>query len=118
VKSGFDGTETASRKSYREQAKIIAEPAMSLTDVESLCAFARFCDPNGQVWSLVQESDHAEARRNFVRQTCDCPSGRLVGWDNATGKPIEPEYEPPPSGSSRIRSRLAPVPYGCAAACA
>jgi hypothetical protein len=51
---------------------------MSLTDAESLCAFARFCDPNGQVGTLVSETDHAEARKNFVLQTCDCPSGRLV----------------------------------------
>jgi hypothetical protein len=67
---------------------------MSLTDAESLCAFARFCDPNGQVGTLVSETDHAEARKNFVLQTCDCPSGRLVAWDNASGEPIEPHYEP------------------------
>lgn len=94
LKAGFDGTETASRKPYRDEAKVIVGPTMMLTDVESLCAFARFCDPNGQVWSLVGETDNAEARRDFVRQTCDCPSGRLVAWDNATGKAIEPHYEP------------------------
>jgi CDGSH-type Zn-finger protein len=94
LKAGFDGTETASRKPYREEAKAIVGPTMSLTDVESLCAFARYCDPNGQVWSLVEETDSAQARRDFVRQTCDCPSGRLVTWDNATGEAIEPEYEP------------------------
>jgi CDGSH-type Zn-finger protein len=94
AKTGFDGTETASRKPYREQAKLIPGPVLSLTDAESLCAFARFCDPNGQVWTLVKETDHAEAKRDFVRQTCDCPSGRLVAWDNATGEPIEPHYEP------------------------
>ncbi len=26
-----------------------------------------------------------------MRQTCDCPSGRLVAWDNETGEPIEPK---------------------------
>jgi CDGSH-type Zn-finger protein len=93
TKIGFDGTETASRKTYREQAKMMVGPTMSLTDVESLCAFARFCDPNGQVWTLVKETNDAAARRNFTRQTCDCPSGRLVAWDNATGEPIEPHYE-------------------------
>jgi CDGSH-type Zn-finger protein len=94
AKVGFDGTETASRKPYREQAKTIEGPVLSLSDADSLCAFARFCDPNGQVWALVQETDHAAARRNFERQTCDCPSGRLVAWDNATREPIEPKYEP------------------------
>jgi hypothetical protein len=67
---------------------------MTLTDVKSLCAFARYCDPNGQVWSLVAETDNAEARRDFVRQTCDCPSGRLAAWDSATSEAIELHYEP------------------------
>jgi CDGSH-type Zn-finger protein len=89
----FDGTETASRAPYLEQASVIKGPAMSLTDAESLCAFARFCDPNGKVWKLVADAEQA-ARKNFVRQTCDCPSGRLVAWDNATGKAIEPSYSP------------------------
>lgn len=94
AKLGFDGTETASRKTYREQAKMIPGPVMSLSDAEGLCAFARFCDPNGKVWRLVGETERAEAKRDFVRQTCDCPSGRLVAWDNETGEPIEPHYEP------------------------
>jgi CDGSH-type Zn-finger protein len=89
AKVGFDGTETASRKHYAEQAKLMEGPVLSLTDAESLCAFARFCDPNSQVWRLVYETD--KAREEFVRQTCDCPSGRLVAWDNETGKPIEPK---------------------------
>jgi CDGSH-type Zn-finger protein len=94
AKVGFDGTETASRKPYLEDATLIEGPVMSLTDVENLCAFARFCDPQGKVWNLVNETDNAEARKDFVRQTCDCPSGRLVAWDNETGKPVEPHYPP------------------------
>ena len=94
MKTGFDGTETASRQPYLKQAKVIRGPTMSLTDVENLCAFARFCDPNGQVWNLVGETDNPSATRHFVSQTCDCPSGRLVAWDNETGKPIEAKYEP------------------------
>ena len=94
AKLSFDGTETASRKPYREQAKMIRGPTLSLSDAKTLCAFARFCDPNGQVWRLVGQTDQAEAKRDFVRQTCDCPSGRLVAWDNTTGEPIEPHYEP------------------------
>lgn len=94
TKLGFDGTETASCKPYLEQARMIEGPVLSLSDAESLFAFARFCDPNGQVWSLVGDTDQAEAKRDFVRQSCDCPSGRLVAWDNRTGEPIEPRYEP------------------------
>ena len=94
AKVAFDGTETASREPYRNQAKLIEGPTMSLTDAEGLCAFARFCDPKGQVWSLVNRTDDAAARKDFVQEACDCPSGRLVAWDNATGKPVEPRHDP------------------------
>ncbi len=53
AKIGFDGTETANRQPYIEQAKAIEGPATVLTDAESVCAFARFCDPNGKVWRQV-----------------------------------------------------------------
>jgi CDGSH-type Zn-finger protein len=90
----FDGTETASREPYQKDAKVMQGPTMSLTDAETLCAFARFCDPHGQVWSLVNETDNPNAKKNFVRQVGDCPSGRLVAWDNSTGKSVEPKFEP------------------------
>jgi CDGSH-type Zn-finger protein len=93
-KVGFDGSETASREPYQEQAKVIRGPVMSLTDAESLCEFARFCDPHGQVWNLVNQTDNPAARKHFVREAGDCPSGRLVAWDNASGRAIEPTYEP------------------------
>jgi CDGSH-type Zn-finger protein len=90
----FDGTETASRAAYRDQAKVMPGPTMSLTDAEDLCAFARFCDPKGRVWNLVNQTDDPEARRVFVQEARDCPAGRLVAWDNATGKPAESQFEP------------------------
>jgi CDGSH-type Zn-finger protein len=89
AKVGFDGTETASREPYLKQAQITEGPAMSLTDAESLCAFARFCDPNGQVWNQVERTDDPQVAKMFVRQVNNCPSGRLVAWDRATGKPVE-----------------------------
>lgn len=92
--SGFDGTETALRQPYLEQAVLLEGPVLSLTDAESLCAFARFCDPHGRVWNLVHQTDREVARRHFVRETGDCPAGRLVAWDNATGTPVEPEHLP------------------------
>lgn len=92
-KAGFDGTETASREPYQRQATMMQGPTLSLSDAEKLCAFARFCDPNGQVWNLVNETDEAGARKSFLRQVAECPSGRLVAWDNATGQAIEPQYE-------------------------
>jgi CDGSH-type Zn-finger protein len=93
AKVGFDGSETASREPYRRQSTMMQGPSLSLSDAEKLCAFARFCDPNGQVWNLVNETDEAGARKSFLRQVAECPSGRLVAWDNATGHAIEPKYE-------------------------
>jgi CDGSH-type Zn-finger protein len=89
TKIKFDGTETASREPYREQAQLVQGPVLALTDAQPLCAFARFCDPNGQVWGQVEHTDDPKVRAMFVRQVNNCPSGRLVAWDRATGKPIE-----------------------------
>ena len=47
AKVGFDGTETASREPYRDQAKIIRGPTRTLTDVASLCISGR-C--SGSLW--------------------------------------------------------------------
>jgi CDGSH-type Zn-finger protein len=85
----FDGTETASRAPYREQAQLLEGPELALSDAQGLCAFARFCDPNGQVWSQVQGTQDPEVRAMFVRQVNNCPSGRLVAWDRASGQAIE-----------------------------
>lgn len=88
-KVGFEGTETASRDAYMDQAQVMNGPRHALTDVQNLCAFARFCDPNGQVWSQVSATDDPDVRENFIRQVNRCPSGRLVAWDRETGEVIE-----------------------------
>ena len=85
----FDGTETASRKPYAEQAQVMQGPVHALSDAETLCAFARFCDPNGQVWEQVEQTDDPKVAKTFVRQVNACPSGRLVAWDRATGEALE-----------------------------
>lgn len=94
AKVGFDGTETANRADYVDQAELMRGPRLSLSDQENLCAFARFCDPNGRVWNEVSETDDPEVARVFVPQVNKCSSGRLVAWDNATGKPLEEKREP------------------------
>jgi len=93
-KSGFDGTETADRAPYVKQAETIEGPTMTLTDAESLCAFGRFCDPNGRVWSMAARTDDPAVRADFIRQVGDCPAGRLVAWDKKTGKAVEPRLDP------------------------
>lgn len=91
---GFDGTEVADRAPFLGQAKTFDGPSLALLDVEGLCAFARFCDPNGQVWSQVADSDDPGTRATFIRQVQNCPSGRLVVWDKQRGAALEPELAP------------------------
>ena len=94
TKAGFDGTETASRKKYIEQAKTITGPDLVLTDAQDLCALARFCHRAGGVWDLTRASDDPKAKAIAIKESCDCPAGRLVVWDKKTGKAIEPKFEP------------------------
>lgn len=94
VEAGFDGTETASREPYAEQAKKIAGPGIDLMDAEPLCSEARFCHPRGDTWHLTLRSGDPGNRELVIQQACDCPSGRLTACDKTTGKPIEPDFEP------------------------
>lgn len=93
-KIGFDGTETASRKKYLEQAKKISGPDLVLTDAEDLCTSARFCDAAGGIWKLTRDSADAKSKETAIREASNCPSGRLVVWNAKTGEPIESELEP------------------------
>jgi len=93
-KVGFDGTETASREPYLNQAETVDGPKVKLTDAESLCAFARFCDPKGRIWNLIEKTDDPEVRKIVEYEAAHCPAGRLVVWDRQTGKAIEPNFEP------------------------
>jgi CDGSH-type Zn-finger protein len=92
-RNGFDGEETASREPYANQAHRTDGPAMVLDDAESLCAFARFCDPQGKVWNLVQKSDEPRAANLVVHEAGHCPGGRLVARDRTTGQALEPHLE-------------------------
>jgi CDGSH-type Zn-finger protein len=94
VATGFDGTETASREPYAQQAQTISGPGMDLLDAEPLCSEARFCHPQGDTWHLTLESGDPGKGKEAIRQACHCPSGRLVARDRNTGKLIEPELEP------------------------
>jgi len=91
VKARFDGTETASREPFLKQAKFVEGPDLILADAESLCAYGRFCDPNGSVWNQATQTDDPEIRETFLRQVGNCPSGRLVAIDKKTGTAVEAE---------------------------
>jgi CDGSH-type Zn-finger protein len=93
-KVNFDGTETATRKPYDEQACCEAGAALDLFDAEALCAGARFCDNFGSAWNLVKQSDKPRERDLLIHEVVRCPSGRLVLRDKATGQAIEPQLSP------------------------
>jgi len=94
AKVGFDGTETADREKYIQQAGKIEGPDLVMTDQENLCVLARFCHRAGDAWTFTENSDDPQAKEIAIKNACDCPSGRLVAWDKKTGKSIEPELEP------------------------
>ena len=93
LKVSFDGTETASRELYLDQAEEINGPELKLTDAEVFCSYARYCDRAGGIWKLTEDSEDPEAKETAIEEGENCPSGRLVVWDTQ-GKAIEPEIKP------------------------
>jgi CDGSH-type Zn-finger protein len=93
VKANFDGTESVGFETYDQNAKVVDGPELKLTDVEYLCASARFCHREGEIWNLVPKSDQPRAKQIAIEEASDCPSGRLVVWDKKTNQPIEPKLE-------------------------
>jgi CDGSH-type Zn-finger protein len=94
TKIRFDGTETATRRPFVRQAEVFEGPTLMLSDAEDLCAFARFCDPGGKIWSLIEQTDDPEARKLTIREANNCPAGRLVVYDKETGREIEHKLPP------------------------
>jgi len=90
----FNGTETADLENYHSQAKEINGPELRLKDVEKLCASARFCHRSGDIWEQIPQSDNPETKKIAIRNSFDCPSGRLLLWDKKTGESLEPELRP------------------------
>jgi len=93
-KIGFDGRETATRTPYARQAEEFDGPTLVLSDAENLCAFARFCDPAGKIWNLIEQTDDPKVSELVIREANNCPAGRLVVHDKKTGKEIEHKLPP------------------------
>ena len=94
AKVHFDGKETATRQPYARQADMFDGATMTLSDAEELCAFARFCDPAGKIWGLMDQTDDPKVRKLVIREEMHCPSGRLVLHDKKTREEIEPKLAP------------------------
>jgi CDGSH-type Zn-finger protein len=92
-KTGFDGTETASKAKFEDRAELLEGPELDLLD-DHRCAFARFCHrEDGTAWTLTKNSDNPKYREEAIIAASECPAGRLVAADKA-GNIFEPEYEP------------------------
>lgn len=98
-----DGSHTKAEWNPRERASfapildnaIVEEGSeVVLADNESYCAYARFCDSYGTVWNLVRENLNEDGKKVFAHEIEHCPSGRLIGWNKATGKQYEPDFAP------------------------
>ena len=92
VQAKFDGTETADRKPCLENSDTTYGPALDLSDIEPLCAIARFCHRGGDTWTLAEHSDDPGSKALAIQEACDCPSGRLIAWEKGSDKPHEPEF--------------------------
>lgn len=93
LKADWSPELTAPNRPLLEDAELIEGPIVSLTDNQSYCAFARFCDAKGRTWNLV-EKDNEQAAQLTIQEANICPAGRLSAWDNKTGQPYEPVFEP------------------------
>ena len=94
TKIHFNGKETASKEPYAKQAQAMDGPTLELRDAENLCAFARFCDPEGKIWSLIEKTGDPKIRELVIREAMHCPSGRLTLHDKKSGKEIEDKLHP------------------------
>jgi len=106
IKFGFDGTQTASRLSYDQQAKHFDGPTLVMGDAESLCANARFCSATGRIRNLIPLTDDPEVREVVIREVMHCPAGRLTLFDNIN----EQELEHPLGPAIGI---VEDIPLGC-----
>ena len=90
----WDSALTAPEEALLLEAETIQGPQVTLTDNQHYCVFARFCDAKGRVWNIVENGDSDEEARTATYEANHCPGGRLSTWDNTTGRPNEPVYEP------------------------
>jgi CDGSH-type Zn-finger protein len=93
AKIGFVGTETADNEPYLDKPKVFDGSGVTLTDIEEICASARFCHRAGGIWNILKDSNTPQIKQTIIEEACDCPSGRLIVHDKKTGKAVEPNLE-------------------------
>lgn len=81
-------------ESLLDGAEMTRGDRVDISDNRKYCVFARFCDAEGGVYELAEQSGNPDARRLAIREASMCPSARLMAWDAATERPYEYKYEP------------------------
>ena len=85
----FDGTETAKRNTFEENAKVYPGiEGVELLQDPILCVGAGFCHGRYYVDKMVQKKKTLDIA---LQQTYDCPGGSLLIKIN--GEPQEPKFE-------------------------
>lgn len=92
--AGWNPELTSEMESLLDNVEVTDGGAVSMTDNEKYCVFARFCHPHGDAWTLTERSADPQARKLAIREASMCPSGRLMAWDNKTMKPYEFRFAP------------------------
>jgi len=92
-KNKFIGTETSKNIPYEAMANPIEGPTLTLKDAPFLCASARFCHRNGDIWNQIAQTSEPPIKDNCIKNACACPSGRLTVVDKETGKIVEPKLD-------------------------
>lgn len=77
----FEGLETATDETYKQQAELTSGPELDLWDAPKLCSGAGFCHRAGGTWDLTEHSDDPKKKQQAIQQACCCPSGRLVAQE-------------------------------------
>ncbi|MCL1972373.1 MAG: CDGSH iron-sulfur domain-containing protein [Endomicrobia bacterium] len=87
----FDGTEDAGHGKYADRVEVYKGGGMDLLD-DNRCAYARFCHKHlGDVWTLTENSDNPQAKKQAIEAASQCPTGRLTAVLNQ--KLFEPDLE-------------------------
>ena len=82
----FNGTETASKRPFIEEATRIRGQSLDLLDNKALCAGAQFCHRAGGIWELVQSTNDPKSRNVAVEIAGQCPR---ADWSHVTR--VEPQ---------------------------
>jgi CDGSH-type Zn-finger protein len=102
IKIYFQGDEVAQHRDFFDDMEITKGPSLTLNDAVDLCIGARFCYKAGGVWKLTEQSADPEKKQMAIQEACNCPSGRLMEYENATNEETSGEKESPGSGPGTV----------------